>query len=230
MAPFATLYTSRALKHAKSLKILAVANFNNLEIAVDETFDMFTTPKTPEYLAKFPMGKYPVMETADGFCLAETAAMAFFVAESGPKREQLLGVDVKQRALIQQWISLADSEVFANCLPLVLQLFGALPKDEKVRMEKETAMVRAMRRIEGHLKGVRKEGKRWFVDGEEPSLADLSVAASLFWGFMFYIDEEMRKDYPETIKWYRTLLEVEEVKKTFGEPEMVQVRPESVKL
>ena len=41
-------------------------------------FEMGKTNKSPEYLAKFPMGKVPALETADGKTLYESGAIAYY--------------------------------------------------------------------------------------------------------------------------------------------------------
>jgi elongation factor 1-gamma len=76
-----------------------------------------------------------------------------------------------------------------------------------------------LRRLEGHLKG-----RKWLVNDEHLSLADLSVAASLYWGFKHVIDEKARKEYPELMAWYLRLLSCDGVKQAFGDPVLVDVR------
>lgn len=61
-----------------------------LEIEIPP-FTMGVDNKTPEFLAKFPLGKVPVFEGADGFYLSESVAIATYFAQSGPKAGQLLG-------------------------------------------------------------------------------------------------------------------------------------------
>src|SRR3569833_3353387 len=63
------------------------------------------TNKTSWYLAKFPLGKIPGCESRDGaFTLVESNAIAQYLAERGPKKQQLLGATAEERALVSQWI------------------------------------------------------------------------------------------------------------------------------
>jgi len=58
---------------------------------------------TPEYAARNPMKKVPVMELDDGTCIAETMAICRYFEESYPERP-LLGTSPLQKAHIEQWI------------------------------------------------------------------------------------------------------------------------------
>lgn len=58
---------------------------------------------TPEYAARNPMKKVPVMELDDGTCIAETMAICRYFEESYPERP-LLGTSPLQKAQIEQWL------------------------------------------------------------------------------------------------------------------------------
>jgi elongation factor 1-gamma len=151
--PFAILHTPPTFIHARVTKILAAAYLNDLTIVIPEDFAYGVTNKSPEFLAKFPMGKIPALETASGFLLAEGSAIAYYLADSGPKREQLLGKTPEERALVQMWCGLADSEIFPNMGLVVGPMLTGSPYDAKVVAEKEEAYLRALKRVELHLKG-----------------------------------------------------------------------------
>jgi glutathione S-transferase len=56
--------------------------------------------RTPEFLARNPNGKVPLLELADGRRLAESNAIACFLAEGSA----LLPADAWQRAQVLQWL------------------------------------------------------------------------------------------------------------------------------
>jgi glutathione S-transferase len=58
------------------MKITLIAAINGLELETVPEFNIPTDTKTPEYLAKFPMGQSPGFESNDGFCLSESSAIA----------------------------------------------------------------------------------------------------------------------------------------------------------
>jgi glutathione S-transferase len=66
------------------------------------TLDILAKPpetRLPEYLAKNPNGRVPLLELDDGRCLAESNAILHFLAEGTP----LLPADPFQRAKVLEW-------------------------------------------------------------------------------------------------------------------------------
>jgi glutathione S-transferase len=70
----------------------------SLEIA---PFTMGVDNKTPEFLAKNPFGKVPVLETPDGTCIFESNAIARFLVSS--TKCSLYPEDAATRARIDAW-------------------------------------------------------------------------------------------------------------------------------
>jgi elongation factor 1-gamma len=226
-SPFATLYTTTSFQHARVMKTLAAASLNGLIITIPPDFIYGTTNQSPAYLAKFPHGKIPALETSSGFHLAESSAIAYYVSDSGPAREQLLGSTVKERALVQMWISFADAEVFANASPVLGAITNTQSYIPEVVKPKEEQFLRALRRMELHLDEDTGEGKRkWLVRGKDFSLADLSVASSLYWPLRYFVDGGTRRMFPRIMEWWDALMGEEVVEKAFGKLEMCANRPE----
>jgi elongation factor 1-gamma len=183
---------------------------------------MHETNKTPEFLSKFPMGKVPALECADGFCLAESAAIVGYIAGSGPAAEQLLGPfgDAKTRARIAEWTFFAENEIVGNVVPsLLMCLVKLVPYDEERYNFYVANTERALRRIEAALEGGRK-----FLVGENVTLADIMVAGALFPALGYLIDTDMRKVAPGAVKYLEDLSELPEFKGVFGTLNMVETR------
>lgn len=72
---------------AKS-QIRAVAALNGLKVDLPEHYVHFEDNKKPEFLAKFPHGKIPAFDGADGFKLFESAAIARYSESIESEREQ----------------------------------------------------------------------------------------------------------------------------------------------
>jgi len=212
MAPFATVYTYP--NNYRIQRAEAIAALNGLELHIDPNFQMGVTNKTEEFTKKFPLGKVPALETADGFYLAEGAAIAKFIAASGPKAAQLLGTgDVRAFAKIEEWAAFAESEISTNILPSMLMcLAKMIPFDEAAYDAAAAKLVRALKKIEATVQDGRK-----FLVGDQLTLADLMVAAPLITADKFLIDAEMRKEIPAVIKYLEGLIEaVPEIKATSG--------------
>lgn len=172
-----------------------------------ENFEWGKTNKTPEYLAKFPLGKVPALETTSGFCLIESNAIAFYLAECGSKREQLLGNNREERALVQQWIFFTELQLEKTFIKLAAWRIGLAAYETAEEEKSAGEAIRWLDYIEAHLKE-----KKWLVnDGAGPSLADITVGSSMYFGLSLYVDAEMRTGYPNIVKWYESLASVPEL-------------------
>ncbi|KAF2179675.1 putative translation elongation factor eEF-1B gamma subunit [Zopfia rhizophila CBS 207.26] len=218
MPPFATLYTTTIFLHPRTVPILAAANLNSLEIALSKDFEYGVTNKTPEYVSKFPMGKIPALETPSGFYLAEATAIAKYVSDSGPAREQLLGRTAEEKALVHMWISLNDTEIFPSISAILGPIFRGSKYIKEVVDEKEEMLVRALKRVELHL-----QSHKWLVRDDEFSLADLSIAGTLYFPLTMLMDAEYRAEYPRVMEWWERLVGLPEVRKAFANPKTGEV-------
>ncbi|KAJ5779919.1 hypothetical protein N7457_005079 [Penicillium paradoxum] len=216
MAPFGTIYSYTP--SPRVMKAQAVANLNGLELTVPE-FAMGKTNRTPDFLSKFPLGKVPAFEGADGTTLFESDAITRYIAESGPAADQLLGSTPATRATVQQWISYAQGEILDPVTHLIRWRFGLVPYNEQLEEANLARLERSLDCLETHLKG-----RTWFLDGEKLSLADITVASALLWGFSVAIDAEMRQKYPSVVTWYERTLEAEGIKGAFGEKKFIEKR------
>lgn len=211
-------YALHQTRFSDILQALVIAALNGLEIEVPE-FEMAKTNRTPEFLAKFPLGKVPAFEGADGFTLTEGAAIATYVAGSGPKAEQLLGADLKTKAKIAEWTLYTDTELVSHATPALLMMLKYVPFDEARYSFSAGAFERALQKVEAAVKG----GKKYLV-GEQLTLADLMVSAALFFASGFLLDAEMRKTAPGTIEYLKGIAATPEFAKVFGEYKPCETR------
>lgn len=202
----------------------AAANLNGLEI-VEPPFEMKKSNRSPEFLAKFPLGKVPAFETTDGKVrLFESDAIAQFIAESGPASAQLLGADSAERARIRQWIIYGEGELMNAVVLLVLWRLGLTVYDEHREKTALASLERALEVLETHLAAREKEGKQWLITDEKLSLADISVASAFMCGCCHVIDAEMRARFPLSMAWFERTRSSEGVKQAFGEREFKEKR------
>ncbi|KAF3395900.1 Elongation factor 1-gamma [Penicillium rolfsii] len=200
------------------MKVQAVAALNGRTIEIAPNFEMGKTNKSAEFLSDFPLGKVPVFKSKNGLKLFESGAIAQFVAESGPASGQLLGTTAEERALIRQWIDFADNELFEPITPLILWRYGMAPYNDGQEKASLKRLNISLDVLEAHL------SSRQYMVTNKLSLADLSVAAGLYWGFAQVIDKEMSSKYPLTSEWYLRVVENDLVKPAFGEHKPLEVR------
>lgn len=199
-------------------QLQAAANFNGLELAIPD-FVMRETNRSPEFLSKFPFGKVPTFEGADGTNLIETDAIAEYISLSGPAAGQLMGSTPAERATIRQWICFSQSEVMDNVVQLALWRRGAKPYDEAIENNALERLDRSLTFLDSHLKE-----RAWVCSEDKINMADITLASALAWGFSMGIDAEMRAKYPVTVAWYERVIAVDEVKQAFGEKNFIEKR------
>ncbi|KAK4034678.1 glutathione S-transferase [Parachaetomium inaequale] len=220
MAPFGRFYSYPNNYRVQRCEVIAA--MNGLTVELVPGFQAGVTNQSPEYLAKFPLGKIPGFESGDGsFHLAEGQAIARYVAESGPKADQLLGAagDAKTRALIDMWSCFAEQELAANLTPPGLMSVKILPYDEARYNMHIAAFERALGRVEAELKDGRK-----FLVGGQLTLADIMIVGVLQASTKYIMDKEMRKQVPGVEAYLKNIMEVPEMKEAFGSLELIEAR------
>lgn len=196
-----------------------IAALNGLEVNVPADFKFGEDNKKPEFLAKFPLGKVPAFEGADGFNLVEGSAIAAYLAASGPLASQLLGTDPKTKAKIAEWTLFTDTELVAHFTPALVMMIGFVPFDAARYDISAAAFTRALGRVETAVKG----GNKYLV-GDQLTLADLEVAAALFYAGGFLMDAEMRKAVPGAVEYVKGIAATPEFAKVFGEYKPCETR------
>jgi glutathione S-transferase len=125
--------------------------------------------RTPEFLAKNPNGRIPLIELEDGCFLAESGAILFYFAEG----TRFLPTDRWQRAEVLQWMFFEQysHEPYIAVARAWLHLFGLdeerkrqLPQKQKLGYD---ALAVMERRLAWH---------EYFV-GNDPSIADIALYA-----------------------------------------------------
>ena len=125
--------------------------------------------RTPEFLARNPNGRVPVLELDDGTCLAESNAIIWYLAEGSP----LLPGERLGRAQVLQWMFFEQysHEPYVATPRFILR---HLPENSPRRAELPDRQERGLQAIavmEKHL-----AWRPYFV-GERLSVADLALYA-----------------------------------------------------
>ena len=135
--------------------------------------------KTPEYLAKNPLGKMPLLELDDGSHLAESGAICRYLEARFPE-PPLLGRDIDERAKVEMWDRRMEFEIL---LPLI-NVFGHTHEMWKGVFEqipawgeacRQTALAR-MAWLNDELAG------REFIATEDYTVADITAQCGILLG------------------------------------------------
>jgi glutathione S-transferase len=121
--------------------------------------------KTPEFLAKNPLGQVPVLEDGD-IVLADSNAILVYLAMRYDPARQWLSDQPAEAARVQRWLSIASGELAAgpNAARLV-KVFGS-------KLDYERAIVTAEQLfgfVDTHLRN------RRFLAADHPTIADVAI-------------------------------------------------------
>ena len=133
------LYDSKLAPNPRRVRIfLAEKGIAVPTVSVDITK---AENRQPPFLAKNPMGGLPVLELDDGTCIAETVAICRYFEGVQPE-PPLMGVDAKDRALVEMWNRRMELEVFVP----IAQVFRNTHEFFKGRIEQVPAWGEVCRR------------------------------------------------------------------------------------
>lgn len=85
--------------------LLERAEFVQIDIAQGDNL-------SPEFVARNPMKKVPVLELDDGTNIAETMAICRYFEESYPDTPSLLGEQPLEKAMVEQWLRWIEFYLF----------------------------------------------------------------------------------------------------------------------
>ena len=125
--------------------------------------------RTPEFLAKNPNGKLPVLELPGGEYLAESNAILYYLAEG----TRYWPSERLQRACVLQWQNFEQysHEPYIAVARFIAKFLG-LPEERRAEYEaKQAGGYRALAVMEQHL-----TANRYFV-GDTLTIADISLFA-----------------------------------------------------
>jgi glutathione S-transferase len=125
--------------------------------------------RSDEHAARHPLGRVPVLETADGL-LFESAALCLHVADSYPDAGLVPATGTFERAQVYQWSFFAMTELE----PAVIRAYLAHRRDDAERTAKADERLAKV----GRALGDALDGKSYLL-GEEFSIADVIVGGVL---------------------------------------------------
>ena len=175
---------------------------------------MGKTNKSADFLAKFPYGKVPVMDTTDG-PLYESDAIAFYVANS-VKDSPLLGKTNYEKALVTKFVHLASAEIGLRLNAWFYPLVGYGPYNKDFEARTIEDLKRALAVINTEL------ATKTFLVGERISLADITLVCALYNGFTKLFDANFRKPYAHLVRWFVTCVNQPHFKKVMGEVKLAE--------
>jgi glutathione S-transferase len=189
-----------------SLRVITVAKALNIPLEI-ETVDLAKgAHKSPEYVAKYqPFGRIPVLVDGD-FVLYESRAICRYLINKYQTKEtvQLIPADLKESALVDQYISVETSEynpaVSGYVGEVVFKKFRGGVPDPEVAAKHRESTIAVLNVYEKFL-----EGKNYLV-GDKLTFADISHLPYGYYacnaGLADVFDSPER---PNVARWWKTI-------------------------
>jgi glutathione S-transferase len=181
-------------------KALVYLKEKGLDVPLEQVDLMQGQNRTPEFLAKNPLGGLPVLELDDGSCLTESLAIIEYLEELHPE-PPMLGRTPLERARVRELERIAEigvmsavGAVFQNTSPFFAGRVKQSPEAaETGRMRFATNLEVLNRRI----------GEKPFVAGDKPTIADCTLFAAL--GFAEFAGVPLdAARFPNVVRWYES--------------------------
>lgn len=212
-ADFGTIYSYP--KNPRSSKALIAAKYNGLSVKEVTVKIGEETTQSAEFVAKFPLGKVPAFEGADGFLLYESTAIAEYVANA-KEGTQLFGKDKKEAALVQQFIFFAENE-FSNVVAnWIYPILGYFPNNEVATTKAKADCKRALAVLNTTL------ATKTFLVGERVTLADIITVCSIVRLYVHVLDPNFVGAYKNVTRWFTTCINQPEFSSVLGPVELCQ--------
>jgi elongation factor 1-gamma len=195
--------------HPLTQKGLITANYSKVHIEQTPDFVMGKDNQTPEFFAKNPLGKVPVLETDEG-CIWESNAIARYIARLDSKT-QLFGQNAFEHALVEQWIDFATTELNLPTRVWIYPIFGIMENNAEATNKAKADIRKVLGILNEYL------ADKTYLVGERITLADIVVSLSLVHLFKMVLDNGFRKPFVNTVRWFLTCVNQPQFVKVLGE-------------
>ncbi|KAG2151021.1 uncharacterized protein EDB93DRAFT_317417 [Suillus bovinus] len=206
MAPVGKLYCVPTMRQTKTIR--SVCALAGLELEIPE-YKHFSDNQKPEFLAKFPHGKIPAFEGANGFNLTEGAPIARYLAGLAPN-SGLLGSTPEDAAAIDQWVHFSESELSMQTDFITGMLNNYIPYSKGIHTGLAEFQLRGLNTLEAHL------STRTFLVGDRITLADITTASVLQRVVSVNVDAAVRANLINTVRFLETIVHQPKLEDIFG--------------
>jgi elongation factor 1-gamma len=186
-------------------KALIVAKYAGVN--VETTTVSQDDNKKPEFLEKSPLGKVPVLETAEG-SISEANAIARYIARHG---KNLYGNSNFEAGSIDQWIEFSANEVELPGAVWVYPILGLIPNNNNATQKAKGDIRKSLEILNKHFL------TRTFLVGNRLSLADIVLAVAFVHLYQKVLDNGFRKPFVNVNRWFLTCVNQPEFKSVIGE-------------
>ena len=153
--------------------------------------------RSPEFLAKNPLGGLPVLELDDGSFLAESVAICRYFEQLHPQ-PPLLGSDARDQAFVEMWQRRMELGVLSNttgCFRNTHPFFkGRITQVAEYGAVCKEAAVKQLAWLDGEL------AKTRFIAGDRYTIADITALVGIDFGKVS--DIRVLPEQRNLTRWY----------------------------
>ena len=179
--------------NGRAAKILIAAEI--AKIPLEHKHIGYENLKTPEHLARHPLGRVPVLETPEGY-IFESFSILRYIAR---KSNSLYGKDAWEQGQVENWLNLTLSELDPFLSAYVMAVAGYEPQTK----EKFTQIAKALKDWSKGLEDYLKD--KTYLVGDQLTIADIAIASYYHWLFRLLFDDKSRLVLTNLLKWYERI-------------------------
>lgn len=189
------LYDSKAAPNPRRVRIFLAEK--GIEVPTVPVDLAKAETRTPEFLAKNPLGAVPLLELDDGTEIAESVAICRYFEELQPD-PPLFGTDAKDRAVVEMWQRRMELSLFASvtgCFQNTHAFFAG--RIEQVPAYGEVCRASARKRLAWLDQEL---AARRFVAGERYTIADVTALCAIDFGRV--VDVRIAPEQTNLARWH----------------------------
>jgi glutathione S-transferase len=189
------IYDSKTAPNPRRVRIFVAEK--GIQIPYEEVDLVKAVNRGEEFRKKNPSGTVPVLELDDGTCISETVAICRYLEELHPN-PPLMGVDAKDRALVEMWQRRMELELLIPIADAFRQRHDFFKG--KIRQLPEYAEVQK-KNAEDRLTRLNNElASRNFIAGDRYTIADITALCAIDFGRVSKI--AIQPDQANLARWH----------------------------
>ena len=189
------IYNSSTAPNPRRVRIFVAEK--GIQIPYEEVDIAKAINRGEEFRKKNPSGTVPVLELDDGTCISETVAICRYLEELHPN-PPLMGVDAKDRAIVEMWQRRMELELLIPIADAFRQRHDFFKG--KIRQLPEYAEVQK-KNAEERLARLNDElANRKFIAGDRYTIADITALCAIDFGRVSKI--AIQPDQANLARWH----------------------------
>eukprot|EP00941_MAST-03F_sp_MAST-3F-sp1_P004720 g4720.t1 len=180
----------------RAFKALIAAQYANVAVETDSSFEMGKSNVTAEFKKISPLGKVPALVTDEGALLESNSIARYFARQAVTKN--LMGSDFFSQCQVDSWLDWCSNELELPVSMWIFPIFGFMPPNPKAVQKAKGDTKAALQVLEAHLLS------RSYMVGESITLADICLVSALVYPMKMVFDFNFRKQFPCVTRWFLT--------------------------